>query len=267
VCQAIPFIEEVGFGMGWRDASVVGMTWLYFDESGEHGPNGWLRRFTLGCPISTFEQWKALDAKWRPILVDAGIDEVGFHMADFEAKAPPYDNWSDEKRKNVLNALLDIASEHVPIFCGFNDLAADLKDVKDLQRAYQKNLIKAFKEIVLRIDEFVPGPINLVFARHKNISAQRIGMIFDHFSYWLGDRAKFGGFGEPKALPQLQVADIVAYEFSRTSRQKRPDAERYPLKQLASRAKMFTLYDSSRLEETQVWGHEFPLPLRRILEK
>lgn len=95
-------------GLGWRAGSVVAMTWIYFDESGEHSlEDGRLRRLTLGCGVSTLEGWNNLEKEWRAVIEDAGV--VAFHMADFESRARPFDTWDDTKRKYVLNSLLDIA--------------------------------------------------------------------------------------------------------------------------------------------------------------
>lgn len=259
------FIAELGLGLGWRADTVVAMTWIYFDESGEHSPSGMLRRLTLGCGISTFSAWQELTKEWNAVLVDAGIGM--FHMADFEARAKPFDAWSEEKRRRVLNGLLDIISRHIPAFCGYSDSAANLPRVGNFRSAYQANVNKAFKETILKLEEFSPEPITIVFARHKNIKAEFLGHLFDFFSYWAGDKIKFGGFGDPIDLPPLQVADLVAYEFSRSSREKRPEKERYPLLKLAERAKFFSLYHSSHLGlDTHVWGRELPL-MRREWEQ
>ena len=67
--------------------------------------------YTLGCGISTFSAWQELTKEWNAVLVDAGIGM--FHMADFEARAKPFDAWSEEKRRRVLNGLLDIVSRHI----------------------------------------------------------------------------------------------------------------------------------------------------------
>jgi hypothetical protein len=228
------------------------MTWIYFDESGEHKA-GKLQRLTLGCAIASCDQWNALEGPWRKIIADAGIDF--FHMVDFEARQPPYDGWSDDKRRKVLNDLLELMRVNIPRYWGVSDFADEINSVRQFRAAYQKNVIKLFMEMVADPGSFPEGPINVVFAKHKNISNQFIGRFFDLFDYWLPSRLKFGGFGEPVSLPQLQAADIVAYEFSRTARKERPDRERYPLVRLAEKAREFTLYHASRFGlEHYEWG-------------
>jgi hypothetical protein len=238
------------------------MTWVYFDESGEHDrTSGRLTRLTLGCGIASFDQWKSIDGPWRRVLEDAGVSM--FHMADFEARKPPYDLWDDAKRKDVLNKLLNLMCESIPVYWGVSDFSEEIPTTSKFRKAYQSNVIKLFLELVRKREE-LSGDITCVFARHKNISAQFVGRFFDFFEHWLPNRLKFGGFGEPSAFPQLQVADIIAYEFSRTARKDRPEEERYPLRRLAKSAHEVTLYHSSRFGlDHYEWGQS---QLRRDFE-
>jgi hypothetical protein len=71
----------------------------------------------------------------------------------------------------------------------------------------------------------------MVFARHKSFSAERIGRYFDLWSDGDG-RLVFGGVGDPIKVPPLQTADIAAYEFSRWTRDQKPENDRYPLTRL-----------------------------------
>ena len=150
-------------------------------------------------------------------------------MVDFEARRGPFADWDNERRKHVLTRLLGITGRHVSLFWGFSDFPADIRGVAGFRNAYQANLIKTLKELVFQVNEIGEPPIKLVFSKHKNISAEWIGRYFDFFSYWLGDKVEFAGFGDPDKLPPLQVADVIAYEFSRTAREHRPIKESYPL--------------------------------------
>lgn len=239
--SAYGHFEELGLGLHWRGKAIA-VLWAYFDESGAHGAGGILRRLTLGCAVAPFENWQALEPLWNDVLADAELPN-GFHMADFEARVPPYD-WDEPKRRDVLGRFLALASQYVPTFLGYNDLPRDLPSVKDLRGVYRSNLIK-FLETVERERDYVfkNEDVTVVFAVHKNISAESIGRAFDRLQPTLGPKVHLGGFASPEQLPPLQVADLIAYEFSRTSREARPEQERYPLRYLASRAQHFTLYN------------------------
>lgn len=251
-----PFIEELGIGLGWRGATLIGMTWIYFDESGEHGNGGVLRRLTLGCGIAPLDSWQALSREWNDLLRDEKVPM--WHMSDFEARRGPFSDWSDERRKNALNRLLGIAGRNVSLFWGFSDSHSDIIGKGGYRRAYEANVIKALKELNNQLEGLGATPIRVVFAKHKDVSAEWLGRYFDFFSYWFKDKVQFAGFGDPTELPPLQLADLVAYEFSRTARENRPITERYPLLKLAKAANAFTLFHATKLTDRSVWGHPLP---------
>jgi hypothetical protein len=156
-----------------------------------------------------------------------------FHMADFEARRPPFSEWSGEKRRNVLNALLDIAVRHIPTFLGYTATPGYGKPA--LEDAYENNIAKLIKDAAIETFHS-KEPVTLVFARHKQFSATKIGQYFDLWSDGDG-RLVFGGVADPLTVCPLQVSDIVAYELSREIRQVRPEQMRYPLRRLATEAK------------------------------
>jgi hypothetical protein len=96
--------------------------------------------------------------------------------------------------------------------------------------AYKATVGKAVKEAYvgkLTRDD----PLTMVFAKHRDFSAARIGQYFDLWDDRDG-KLNFGGVGDPAKLPPLQVADIVAYELSRWRRDEKPERERYPMARL-----------------------------------
>lgn len=203
----------------------IGMAWLYMDESAEHGPGGKVRRFTLGGAIATAANWKNLCAEWTGHLnrfSHHGIE--WFHMTDFEARKKPYDKIQDEERKALLNGLLEIALRHVPIFFG----TVDEPSHEPLWLRYAGAVIKTQKNISIAAETY--GPVTLVLAK---INGVKSGLLRDKIVEWSDPKVfKFGGFGEPRQIAPLQVADIAAYEFSRAMRENKPEKERYPLSRL-----------------------------------
>ncbi|MFY9656588.1 MAG: hypothetical protein WAK01_08375, partial [Methylocystis sp.] len=140
-----------------------------------------------------------------------------------------------------------IPIKYVPVYFGYNDIARNMPNAKDFKSAYRRNLMKALKETAGLIGALPDGDINFVLAAHKDIKQIDVASVFDVYNYWCNGRLKFRGFDDPVKLPQLQLADLVAYEFSRTSREaNRPDGERYPLRRLAEGATVFTLHHSSQ---------------------
>jgi hypothetical protein len=87
----------------------MAMVTVYFDDSGTHEQS---EIAVAACYVSDVRRWTAYQSAWRSILMEAGIAEHGFHMADFVARAKPYDAWSDEKRDRVLHALLSVVKKY-----------------------------------------------------------------------------------------------------------------------------------------------------------
>jgi hypothetical protein len=85
------------------------MFWAYLDESGWHAPKqsgGGLRKLTIGGCIAEERPWHRLSVDWADALARWNIDT--FHMADFEARKPPFHKWTEPERKERLNILLDL---------------------------------------------------------------------------------------------------------------------------------------------------------------
>jgi hypothetical protein len=240
------YFDEIGIGLGWQAETVIAMLWLYLDESGEHNADGTLRRLTFGGGVAPFEAWAALALDWAAILESFNISM--FHMTDFERWKPPFDfllpngERDHEKHNRLLSMLLDTMLKYVPAFWGVVDQPFNEDGGRRFQDHYQSNLAKATKD--LWVTSSISGmPITVVFARHNQYSAQRIGRFFDLWKKQIGDSGhlEFGGIGNPETICPLQVADIVAYEFSRATRDKQPETMRYPLRRLKNEARVCSL--------------------------
>jgi hypothetical protein len=211
------------------------MLWAYFDESGEHDQSGALTRLTVGGAVAPLEEWEALSLRWSALLEKFGLPF--FHMTDFEARKPPFHELTNPDRLALLSGLLDIAVEHASEFVGFIGQPESGKAA--LVDAYETGLAKATREMA--IDMHLSGQqLTVVFARHTEFSAERIGRWFDLWAD-ADNSLVFGGVGNPNDLCPLQVADIVAYEISRDARSVRPEKTRYPFARLAPKMRPYTI--------------------------
>ena len=226
-------VSELAAGMGWGRSWRIGVLWAYFDESGTHdSKTGNITSLTLSGAIATCDQWRSFDRKWAEVLDDAGLE--WFHMTDFEARSePPYSDWTEKRRREILGNLLDAAVDHVPNVTGYH---VDIKTT--VQRGYEDIVAKLTKDWAI----FTYGskePVTMILAHHPQYGAQRIARYFD---LWNDDGLlNFGGIGHPKRLMPLQLADIIAYEMAREMRPVRPETRRFPLKRLAEGCKSCTL--------------------------
>jgi len=90
---------------------------LYFDEIGEFLRDGTLRRLTLGGCAATVESWGSFNGKWRAALDAEGVGT--FHMTYLEASEKEFRGWDRDRKDNLLDKLLSIMNEHIPIYTGF----------------------------------------------------------------------------------------------------------------------------------------------------
>ena len=200
------------------------MLWAYLDESGVHDPSsGHLRRLLVAGGISSSESWKALSVEWRAVLSASNIPM--FHMKDFEARKGCFAQWPEERRRDLLNSLLDIALRYVPAFWGVADppLAPGAQGL--FKRSYITDAAKTVSEMGV-LSSLTNLPITLILARHRDIRPSLMNRLCERTN------VQFGAFDDPITCCPLQVADIVAYEFSRALRTNKPVRERYPLSRL-----------------------------------
>ena len=101
---------QLARALGWEAHTGILMLWAYFDESGIHAPDGSLTKLTVGGMIASFESWERLSSRWSRRAL-AAMDLPYFHMAHFQARKPPYSNWTEEERRDRLNTLLEIIGE------------------------------------------------------------------------------------------------------------------------------------------------------------
>ena len=102
-------LEHLALSVCLREDDFMAMVTVYFDDSGTHQQS---EIAVAACYVSDVRRWTDYESAWLPILVDAGIEESGFHMADFVAHAKPYDTWSDDKRDKVLRAFISVINKY-----------------------------------------------------------------------------------------------------------------------------------------------------------
>jgi hypothetical protein len=225
-------LEEWGGSLGWSPDRRLIMTWVYFDESGEHERGtGRLRRLVLGGCVASYDAWRHFEDDWRQVLADFGI--ASFHMTDFEGWKEPFDfrlangerDWV--RHRALLDRVLSAIETHAEELIGFR--AEPDPGRKAFVDSYDQALAKACKEHWIDANRR-DDRAQLVFAKHKEISAERIGRYVDLWNEG-GERLSFSVCNPTEILP-LQAADVIAYEMSRWGREVGPDQERYPLRRL-----------------------------------
>jgi hypothetical protein len=213
------------------DDDLVAVLAAYFDESYNHrtpkNPGDPLV-FTVACWLAPVQEWKQFGRKWESTLKTAGLSE-GFHMNEYENRRGEYSDWSNLKRVGYLKTLHRIMKDHVLFGCSFSADREAFDEVitPDVRRAFVAKTCYGFG-VFSCLDElsgwcsnngYEDETIHCVFAHMKGQG----GDLDAIFNYALKrpevkKALKLNGMwtkGMASDVPQLQAADIVAYEVNK----------------------------------------------------
>jgi hypothetical protein len=220
---------------------------LYLDESGHSAEHPFV---VVAGLIGMADQWEGFKDRWDAILAEHDVDE--FHMTDFEARRGKFKSWSEDRKRTLLKALMDeIASRRVFLFGAdvsmewFRsfDWEAGFPGMQPPSDAYHL----AMQDVIqgaIRVSNTgtqVPTTGNMLAVvmgeqrefRHMAGAYYRAVHHFDE----TGTLIPAATFTTPKEYPQLQAADIAAFELRWHIT--RPDLNRYPWLRLTERGADF----------------------------
>lgn len=212
------------------EESVVAMLTAYFDESYNHrtekNPNDPLL-YTVACWLSTVREWKKFGKKWDSALRSVGLND--FHMKEYESRIGDYEEWPNIRRVNFLKRLHRIMKEHVIFGCSYtlDSTAFDELVEPNWKKAFGTKSCYGFA-VYSCIDElsgwcesnvYKDKSIHHVFA-HMQGQGSDLDAIFNTLLQRpkLKELAKLSGMWTKdfaKDVPQLQAADIIAYEINK----------------------------------------------------
>ena len=202
----------------------------YFDESGLDNPDtrklDWL---VLGGAVARAEAWDALSIEWDAVLHDFGIKS--FHMTDFEAYRKDFKDFSKPQHEALLSRLLDIQGKYINNIFGATNHAGRFRG--KFRKIYNKNLVDILTIASQRLAKQPDEEMSIVFAAHKEISPLTV---FGHFKEIPGNNKIItsASISDPTKCPPLQMADLCAYELSRSLRD--GSNMRYPYKRMKETA-------------------------------
>jgi hypothetical protein len=178
---------ELASALYWKPEEVVAVIRAYFDESGDHGPNGTLTRLTIGGLIAPRQAWEVFDREWAEALEDTDIRQ--FHARNASG--------------SVIERFARIITSRIGVCLAFTQHATD-----GAARTYEVGFI----DCVLQAANLSvgAGPISVIFARHSEFKEVRGSRFFDLINF--GDaRLTTVAFGDPREVLPLQAADLVAH--------------------------------------------------------
>ncbi len=203
---------------------------FYADESGTHDPHGeqvGAEVAAIAGYIATKKQWETFKRRWNTALTKYKIPE--FHMSEFNRHKPPYDSWTNAKRKRFLRALIRIARDNklygyasmVETKAWDTILDDETKGFPEFYNPYHtclQNLFAKFPKFLK--EEFDPHvskgkpveKIAFVFHRHQELGpAAAAGFEICKDVLDSDDRFSSITFGSSKDCVPLQVADLLAF--------------------------------------------------------
>jgi hypothetical protein len=220
---------------------VASLYTAYFDESGTHDSS---EAAVVAGFVSNKIQWSAFSDRWQQVLENAHLDY--FRMSDFENRRGQFIEWSENKRRNVLNELLSIINDHTFYSIGCVVLKKSMESLES--------------DLVKEVCGDAYGVAALVCWRN-------LGQVLQKLDGWLDCSMETGAkgsstlqllFEEDSKIPEwqqehriiklsfrdkrlflpLQAADILAYELYKQSMRQFGDETRltrYPLKMLSGK--------------------------------
>ena len=88
-------------------SKVWSMISAYFDESGTHDGSV---AVAFGGYSATPEVWAAFTLEWSEVLVRHGLKY--FHMAEYVARAKPFDRFDEQERISLMSSLIGVINRH-----------------------------------------------------------------------------------------------------------------------------------------------------------
>ena len=200
----------------------------YIDDSGTDGNS--TTAVAAGF-LTDVGKWGQFESEWRFALQRHGIEERGFHMADFNAnpKRGVFAGWDDNRGNELLKQLYEAINKHCLI--GFS-AAVRKSDYDRLVTGRLRDLLGGYYVFVSSVciwqitrwrhDCGIPlqEPVKYVFARGTEGNNEVHNMLVELRKKWPRVSREHGIVGVPsfestKTTLPLQAADILAWESTR----------------------------------------------------
>jgi hypothetical protein len=173
-------------------------------------------------------------------------------MTDFERKIGQFKGWSEHKRRRpLMKNLMDLIVDVRPLVVGsvisvsdFNsiDWRVEFPNLEPIQDVYHLALQNVLRfTLVASEDQTMPemngDKIGVVISQNREFGGAAANYYLAFAEIWgQGKFVKAAVFGEPREFPQLQAADIAAFELR--WRFMMPPITRYPLTRLLEIGRM-----------------------------
>lgn len=246
----------------------------YMDESG-HFDDPECRYVGMAGFAGPQELWDPFGILWDVTIRSSPFHLMRpFHMREFAHRRGEFEGWSEEKRKALYAKLIEAILLIQPIPFGAMVSISDFKSLTPEQQLDFKSPYHLAFQTCTRgaaISALKPHEVNMVFSENldygavqsdASAGADQLGDAhvlwraikeLTLFGEWMGECS----FSSPAVTPQLQAADLFAYELYKEfeNQQRRPDLPmRWGLRQILSlyppEVSLIRLFDRKELLRT-----------------
>ena len=193
------------------------MVATYLDASTTHDDDNPI--FAVAGYVSTNLRWyHDFSAPWTGVLAREGLEY--FHMTDFENRQGPYRDWDDSRRERVITELLDIIGKSVMHGVGAAVVLRDFEALSPDDRAFLRNpnflCTMCCAQYLRKWISRQPTPAGIAYVCESGEQGE--GDVGDGLRENMrvpASRVLSVTFAGKEKYPQLQSADILAYETAK----------------------------------------------------
>lgn len=187
---------------------------LFLDDSDTFGENGFI---CLAGFIASDQSWRRFEERWVDKLGDHNLDVI--HTSDLLSGGGSYrtQNLTYGRSLEILCDFMDIIRDEVDcgIFCAINagEYRSILKDAKKKLKPEEflfRRILKLSFDYMA--EQKHAEPIGVWLDDSERTSSRFLSIWARTKKHWKADKSMLGSiaFGDDKALPALQAADVFA---------------------------------------------------------
>lgn len=188
----------------------------YFDETG-HGDDANTTFLGIAGCLASAEVWKKVENKWSALLKSEGLPY--FHMKEYAFSVGPFKGWKNDeaRRKKIYGALWQIIleAELIPLggFVRLENYKQELTGQEHhiFRDAYFLCYLQCLGFLAQYVEFDSVGNVATFFDDKKGFKGEAF-KIHNVLTHRFKGKIPRPEFLDMRDFPQLQVADIVAYE-------------------------------------------------------
>lgn len=189
----------------------------FFDESGHSSSTEF---FALAAFVADDSDWARFDQQWRRALDRHGAPYL--HMREFAQRVETFKGWTEDRRRGLLGECVAAINSIRAIAVGAATSVDDFERLDAEARSnFQDPFFYCFQEVVRGVAlraHFEPEgqKVEMVFSQQDQFSPMA-RKLWNAMASYIDVKERMGSleFQDMRAIPGLQAADLLAYEFRR----------------------------------------------------